>query len=95
MIIASLPNLTIIVEDFINGEEVSVLGISDGKDIIPLVSAQDHKRIFDEDKGPNTGGMGAYAPAPILDDSKLKRVYSEVLKPTIEGMKNGGIPCQP
>ncbi len=82
----------VFVEDFIDGEEASVLGISDGDVILPLVAAQDHKRIFDGDKGPNTGGMGAYAPAPVMDEEKLKRVYSEVLKPTIDGMKNEGIP---
>ncbi len=84
-------NTEAFIEDYIDGEEASVLGISDGDTIIPLVAAQDHKRIFDGDKGPNTGGMGAYAPAPIMDDSRLKRVYSEVLKPTIDGMKSEGI----
>ncbi len=82
----------VFVEDFIDGEEASVLGISDGEVIIPLVAAQDHKRIFEGDKGPNTGGMGAYAPAPIMDEEKLKRVYDDVLQPTINGMKNEGIP---
>jgi phosphoribosylamine--glycine ligase len=68
------------------------LGISDGNTVIPLVAAQDHKRIFDGDKGPNTGGMGAYAPAPLVDGSMLNRILDEVLKPTIEGMKKEGIP---
>jgi phosphoribosylamine--glycine ligase len=82
----------VFIEDFIDGEEASVLGISDGDTIVPFVAAQDHKRIFDDDKGPNTGGMGAYAPAPVIDEEKFKRIYNEVLKPTIEGMKREGIP---
>jgi phosphoribosylamine---glycine ligase len=85
-------NTKVFVEDFIEGEEASILGISDGNTIIPLVAAQDHKRIFDGDKGPNTGGMGAYAPAPLIDGSMLNRIREEVLKPTIEGMKKEGIP---
>ncbi|MFH0976593.1 MAG: phosphoribosylamine--glycine ligase [Spirochaetota bacterium] len=85
-------NTRVFVEEFIEGEEASILGISDGGTIIPLVSAQDHKRIFDGDKGPNTGGMGAYAPAPLIDSSKLERINKEVLIPTIEGMKKEGIP---
>jgi phosphoribosylamine---glycine ligase len=79
-------------EDFIDGEEASILGISDGSTVVPLVSAQDHKRIFDGDKGPNTGGMGAYAPAPLIDSDILKRIRAEVLEPTIEGMRKEGIP---
>lgn len=82
----------VFVEDYIEGEEVSVLGISDGESIIPLVSAQDHKRIYDGDKGPNTGGMGAYAPAPLLDKKKFDRIRKEILEPTIRGMQNEGIP---
>jgi phosphoribosylamine--glycine ligase len=82
----------VFIEDFIDGEEASVLGISDGDTIVPFVAAQDHKRIFDDDKGPNTGGMGAYAPAPVIDKEKFKRTHNEVLKPTIEGMKREGIP---
>lgn len=82
----------VFIEDFIDGEEASVLGISDGDTIVPFVAAQDHKRIFDDDKGPNTGGMGAYAPTPVVDDEKFKRIHDEVLKPTIAGMKKEGIP---
>jgi phosphoribosylamine---glycine ligase len=82
----------VFVEDFIEGEEASILGLSDGNTVIPLVSAQDHKRIFDGDKGPNTGGMGAYAPAPLINSSMLNRIRKEVLIPTIEGMKKEGIP---
>jgi phosphoribosylamine---glycine ligase len=85
-------NTKVFTEDFIDGEEASILGISDGNTVIPLVSAQDHKRIYDGDKGPNTGGMGAYAPAPLIDSNKLTRIREEVLIPTIEGMKKEGIP---
>ncbi len=85
-------NTKIFIEDFIEGEEASVLGISDGEHITPLVAAQDHKRIYDNDKGPNTGGMGAYAPAPLMDAEKLKKVNNEILIPTIQGMKKEGIP---
>jgi len=82
----------VFVEEFIDGEEASVLGISDGETILTFTAAQDHKRIFDGDTGPNTGGMGAYAPAPVMDAAKLERVYNEVLKPTIDGMRSEGIP---
>ncbi|HQO03225.1 MAG TPA: phosphoribosylamine--glycine ligase [Spirochaetota bacterium] len=82
----------VFVEEFIDGEEASVLGISDGETILTFTAAQDHKRIFDGDTGPNTGGMGAYAPAPVMDTAKLERVYNEVLKPTIDGMRSEGIP---
>lgn len=82
----------VFVEEFIDGEEASVLGISDGETILTFTAAQDHKRAFDGDTGPNTGGMGAYAPAPVMDAAKLDRVYKEVLKPTIDGMRSEGIP---
>jgi phosphoribosylamine--glycine ligase len=82
----------VFVEDFIDGEEASVLCISDGTHIIPFVAAQDHKRIFDGDKGPNTGGMGAYAPAPVMTDSRLKFVREEILEKSIDGMMKEGIP---
>ncbi len=82
----------VFVEEFIHGEEASVLGISDGDTVIPLVAAQDHKRIFDGDKGPNTGGMGAYAPAPVATDERMKFITDHVLKPVVEGMKSEGTP---
>ncbi len=82
----------VFVEDYLEGEEASVLGISDGEEILPFVAAQDHKRAFDGDKGPNTGGMGAYAPAPVVDGERLSRVCREILKPTIDGMRQEGIP---
>ncbi|PKL39171.1 MAG: phosphoribosylamine--glycine ligase [Spirochaetae bacterium HGW-Spirochaetae-1] len=82
----------VFVEDFLQGEEASVLGISDGTTVLTFVAAQDHKRIFDGDRGPNTGGMGAYAPAPVVTDERLKRIHSMVLQPTIDGMKKEGVP---
>ncbi|HDP79473.1 MAG TPA: phosphoribosylamine--glycine ligase [Spirochaetes bacterium] len=82
----------VFVEDHVVGEEASVLGICDGETVVPLVAAQDHKRVFDGDKGPNTGGMGAYAPAPVMNEERIKRVYHEVLKPTVDGMKQEGVP---
>jgi len=82
----------VFVEDFLQGEEASVLGISDGTTVLTFVAAQDHKRIFDGDRGPNTGGMGAYAPAPVVTDERLRRIHSMVLQPTIDGMKKEGIP---
>ncbi len=85
-------NTKAFIEDFIDGEEASVLGISDGETIIPLVAAQDHKRIFEGDRGPNTGGMGAYAPTPVMGRDKLDIVYSRILKPVIDGMKKEGMP---
>jgi phosphoribosylamine--glycine ligase len=82
----------IFVEDYLSGEEASVLCVSDGKHIIPLVAAQDHKRIFDGDRGPNTGGMGAYAPAPVITEARLVQVCEKILKPAVEGMRKEGIP---
>jgi len=84
--------MKVFVEEYIDGEEASVLGISDGDTVLPLVAAQDHKRVFDGDRGPNTGGMGAYAPAPVMTAERLERVRREVLVPTIEGMKKEGSP---
>ncbi len=80
------------VEDYIDGEEASILGISDGSTILSFVAAQDHKRVYDGDLGPNTGGMGAYAPAPVMTEGKLKKVYDTILKPTIDGMNAEGAP---
>lgn len=80
----------IIIEEFLEGEEVSILAFSDGTAVIPMVSSQDHKRIFDHDEGPNTGGMGAYSPAPVYTKEIEDIVYREVLIPTIQGMKSEG-----
>jgi phosphoribosylamine---glycine ligase len=85
-------NTKVFVEDFVEGEEASILGISDGDTVIPLVAAQDHKRIFDGDKGPNTGGMGAYAPAPLISKDMLGRIQKEILVPTVDAMKKEGTP---
>lgn len=81
----------IIIEDFLQGEEASIIVISDGDDVITMASSQDHKRIFDDDLGPNTGGMGAYSPAPVVTDEILERVQYEIIIPTINGMKAEGM----
>jgi phosphoribosylamine--glycine ligase len=82
----------VVIEDFMEGEEASILALSDGKTIRTLVSSQDHKPVNDGDKGPNTGGMGAYAPAPVVTPEVMKRVYERILIPTIEGMRKEGTP---
>jgi phosphoribosylamine---glycine ligase len=82
----------VFVEDFIDGEEASVLCVSDGRHIIPFVAAQDHKRIYDGDKGPNTGGMGAYAPAPVMTGERLAFVRDNILQKTVDAMMTEGIP---
>ena len=80
----------IVLEDCLEGEEASILVISDGKIIIPLVSSQDHKRIFDGDKGPNTGGMGAYSPAPVVSGKIFDEIIESVFKSLIEGFSKEG-----
>jgi len=80
----------IVVEEFLEGEEVSVLAFCDGKTVIPMVSSQDHKKIFDNDLGPNTGGMGAYSPVPFYPDEFKKIVLEELLKPTVKGLQSEG-----
>lgn len=82
----------VFVEEFLHGEEASVLGISDGINVVPLIAAQDHKRIFDGDKGPNTGGMGAYAPASVVTPERMEYIKNTVLQPVIDGMRKEGIP---
>jgi phosphoribosylamine--glycine ligase len=82
----------IVVEEFLVGEEASILAFTDGKTIIPMVAAQDHKRVYEHDQGPNTGGMGAYAPAPIITPAISAQVMKEILQPTIEAMKSEGCP---
>jgi len=81
----------IVVEEFMDGEEASVLALTDGEKILPLIAAQDHKRVFDGDKGLNTGGMGAYAPAPVVDENIAVQVEEKILKPTITALKAEGI----
>ncbi|MBU1147102.1 MAG: phosphoribosylamine--glycine ligase [Candidatus Omnitrophica bacterium] len=80
----------IIIEDCLEGEEASILVFSDGKTIAPLVSSQDHKRIFDNDKGPNTGGMGAYSPAPVVSQELFNKIIEIVFKPIIDGFAKEG-----
>ena len=82
----------IVIEEFMTGEEASLLVITDGERFVSLAAAQDHKRIFDGDKGKNTGGMGAYAPAPLVNKSMLDRISNDIVLPTIEGMRSEGMP---
>ena len=78
----------IVIEEFLEGEEVSVLAFSDGKTVVPMVSSQDHKKIFDNDQGLNTGGMGAYSPVPFYPNEFKKTVLEEILKPTVKGLQS-------
>jgi phosphoribosylamine---glycine ligase len=82
----------VVIEEFLRGEEASFLAFTDGKNIIPLASAQDHKAIFDGDKGPNTGGMGAYSPAPVVTPAIHEKVMQEVMRRTVDGMAAEGRP---
>ena len=82
----------VVIEEFMQGEEASLLAFTDGKVIRPMISAQDHKRAFDGDKGPNTGGMGTYAPAPVMTPAMTERAVEEILKPTIAAMAKEGRP---
>ena len=81
----------IIIEERIDGIEASYIALSDGNVALPMASSQDHKRIFDDDKGPNTGGMGAYSPTPIVTTDLAKKIQEEVIEKTIHAMKNEGI----
>ena len=83
---------TVLIEEFMQGQEVSFFAISDGKTALPLIAAQDHKRAFDGDKGPNTGGMGAYSPAPVFTDEIMATVMEKIIQPTIYGMAKDGHP---
>ncbi|MCC6261710.1 MAG: phosphoribosylamine--glycine ligase [Anaerolineales bacterium] len=80
----------VVIEERISGQEVSLMVFSDGTNCVPMVAAQDHKRLLDNDEGPNTGGMGAYAPAPIFTKDLLNEALENVLQPTIDGMRNEG-----
>ena len=82
----------VVIEAFMSGQEVSVLAFCDGKTVKPMVLSQDHKPAYDGDEGPNTGGMGTYAPAPVLDEPTLQRVVDEVLQPLVDGMAADGCP---
>ncbi|WP_428327178.1 phosphoribosylamine--glycine ligase [Nitrosopumilus sp.] len=81
----------IIIEERIDGIEASYIALSDGNIAIPMASSQDHKRIYDDDKGPNTGGMGAYSPTPIIDENLAKKIQEKIIDKTIQSMKNEGI----
>ncbi len=82
----------VVVEEFLEGEEASFIVMVDGKNILPLATSQDHKRLLDHDQGPNTGGMGAYSPAPIVTPQLHARVMREIIQPTVQGMAKDGIP---
>jgi len=82
----------VVVEEFLTGEEASFLAFSDGETVLPLATSQDHKPIYNDDKGPNTGGMGAYSPAPVITDPLFDRVMKEVMIPTVQAMKAEGHP---
>jgi len=81
----------IVIEEFLSGEEASFIVMCDGKNVLPLATSQDHKRLLDNDQGPNTGGMGAYSPAPIVTPAMHARVMREIIMPTIQGMAKDGI----
>src|SRR5215468_10490677 len=82
----------VVIEEFMQGEEASFFALCDGEHALPLATAQDHKRAFDGDKGPNTGGMGAYSPAPVMTESMCTRVMEEMIKPTLRALKEMGCP---
>jgi phosphoribosylamine--glycine ligase len=83
---------TVVVEEFLEGEEASFFALSDGTTVLPLAAAQDHKTVWDGDRGPNTGGMGAYSPAPVIDAPMQERVMAEIVRPTIAAMTREGTP---
>ncbi len=83
---------SVVVEEFMEGEEASIFALTDGDDYVLLAPSQDHKRVGDDDTGPNTGGMGAYAPAPIVTDRVLERIAREIVEPTLAGMRQEGTP---
>jgi phosphoribosylamine--glycine ligase len=85
---------SIVVEEFLDGYELSIFAICDGSDYKVLPAAQDHKRLLDGDKGPNTGGMGAYAPTPLINDELYKKINERVIEPTLKGMKEEGYPFE-
>ncbi len=82
----------VVVEEFLDGEEASFFVLTDGTAIVPLATAQDHKRVGDGDTGPNTGGMGAYSPAPVMTEAMVARALAEIVEPTVRGMAAEGMP---
>ncbi len=82
----------IVIEECLEGEEVSILAFTDGETVVPMVSSQDHKPVYDNDQGPNTGGMGAYSPAPVVSQEMEEEIYERIMIPVVEAMAEGGIP---
>lgn len=82
----------VVIEEFLEGEEASFIVMVDGKNVLPLATSQDHKRLKDHDEGPNTGGMGAFSPAPIITPALHARILREIIIPTVNGMRKDGIP---
>jgi phosphoribosylamine--glycine ligase len=80
----------VVIEEYLEGTEASFIVMVDGKNILAMATSQDHKRLLDGDNGPNTGGMGAYSPAPVIDDKLHQRIMDEIIRPTVEGMHNEG-----
>ena len=87
----SVAGEKVVIEEFLDGEEASFMVLTDGEHVLPLASSQDHKRVFDNDAGPNTGGMGAYSPAPVVTPAMQERILSEVLAPLLAGLKKKDI----
>src|SRR5262249_47734955 len=86
------PRDCLVVQGCLSGPEVSFFAICDGQRAVPIGTAQDHKRIFDADRGPNTGGMGAFAPSPLVDAALERRVMREIVEPVVAGMADEGCP---
>ena len=82
----------VVIEEFLDGEEASFFALVDGETALPLATAQDHKRAFDGDQGPNTGGMGAYSPAPMMTPQLCAQVMEEIIRPTVRAMQARGTP---
>jgi phosphoribosylamine--glycine ligase len=87
----SEPGASVVIEEFLEGEEASFFALTDGTAVLPFGTAQDHKRAYDGDLGPNTGGMGAYSPAPVLTDALIEQVLEEIIRPTLATLKQRGI----
>ena len=85
---------SVVIEEFLVGEEASFFVLCDGTNILPLATAQDHKRVGDDDTGPNTGGMGAYSPAPVMTEELIARTLKEIIQPTVDELRNRGTPYQ-
>jgi len=82
---------TVVVEEFLQGEEASFIALTDGRNVIPLATSQDHKQVFDGDRGPNTGGMGAYSPAPVVTAAMADQVVADIIQPTVDALRDRGI----